>query len=319
MADNLTGEQIQYIMDTLLYRAIRPIILHSDWFDAQVEYLLHMSSTNRKRKISTLDIAVRPLLCKYLTLTDKTAKWECLKDARVERLFIHTFVAQVVKDHVTFMRMYRRYMVEPTPDLKLWLNTVAESFGCNRYRLYCCISEAKAFLEAFYNYRNSVIDLYVKNASKKAKAHTMFHSNVDFEDLRQSILRAYVTGLDKYDYRKGALTAYLAFWAKNATRSSESEYGIAYTLPQQQKRKLVDDNPTGAMNFSVSLDTSDGDDALHDVLTTDEGVNDDIEVVQRLLKNDLIDPYGIARLCLDVGEYYSKAELNLLAAHAVSD
>lgn len=325
---NLTGEQIQQIMDMLLYKALEPIILYTDEFDAQVEYLLYLITTNRKRKLTSIDRDV--VLCSlasYLTEKDKAVRLSIIKSARIERFFIHAFISKFCANAQPFIAGYHEFLLNPTPDKKDKLNALAKSLAnTSRHRLYKAYNIASVYITRFYDYRATVIGHYVKNVSKLAKAHTnMSTSNTSFHDLRQSIFRNTLTALDKYDSRKGALTSYINTWAKNATTTAkEHEYNIAYTIPQSQRKKLVDGTATDR-NFSVSLDSlySDNDEeslALYGILA-ESSMEEDIEradtvnMVQRVAKS--VDPLGIARLTLDIGEYFSDAELRLMQAHTV--
>src|SRR5690606_26454585 len=254
---NLTGEQIQHIMDMLLYKALEPIVVYTDAFDAQVDYLLVLISTNRKRKLSSLER--EDVVCKlaaYLANPDRKKKYEYIRAARIERHFSHAFIRNFVEANAWFLEAYRDFMLSPSAEARKRLNDHARAVGnCNRAQLYKAINIATSYIARFYDYRGTVVGHYVKNSSKLAKAHTSMSSNKSsFADLRQSILRSLITALDKYDSRKGALTSYINTWAKNATTTTrEHEYGIAYTIPQAQRKKLYDGGATES-NFSVSLD-----------------------------------------------------------------
>lgn len=321
-SDNLTGEQIQQVMDMLLYKALEPIILYTNAFDPQVEYLLMLLAANGKRKLSSLgrDVVVESLAA-YLVHTDRKKKFELIRSARIERFFVHSFIKRFVDDNSAFIKQYVDFIQAPNNVKRTNLDNRAVIIGgCKRSDFYNAVRISSAYISQFYAYRETIIGHYLKHSSKQAKAYAQGHGNTDFMDLRQSILKAVITALDKYDSRKGALTSYINFWIFNAaTSSTEHEYGIAYTIPQTQKKKLFD-GQSSEVNFSVSLDSltknSDDDETssvLHSTLTEDNQLDNDMEqmessrIVQALSK--FVDKKGVARLCLDIGEYFSKAEL----------
>ena len=322
---NMTGEQVQQIMDMLLYKALEPLILFTGVFDAQIEYLLVLIATNRKRKLSSLEReVVVEKLAAYLSVTDRRQKFEFVRSARLERFFIHRFIKHFVEANFDYTKQYKDFLTNPTREKQVALDTIAGHVGrCGRKELYKTLILADAYLEEFYKYRNMVIGQYVKNSNKLAKAHvTQSHNNSSYRDLVQSIIKSIITALDKYDSAKGALSSYIATWAKNATTTTkEHEYGIAYTVPQTQRRKLFDGTST-EVNYGVSLDAlhneddEDGSMALHAVLAPANALDHDLEqeesvrIVQKLAKK--VDPLGIARLSMDIGEFFNHAERSIM-------
>lgn len=318
---NLTGEQIQKIMDVFLYSALQPIVLYSDVFDEQVSLLLTVATTNKKRKLSVLDRSeLIANLCKILVITDRVEKFELIKQSKLERSFLHCFIRAVLLECSGFVTKYRNFVYKPDKATRNNLDNMSYiNLGCSRTQLYEITQNSTDYLNKFYAFRGKVLDNYLRHSSVQAKARISMsgNSNLDFMDLKQSILKAMVIALDKYDSSKGALTTYINWWVLNAqTCSAEHEYGIAYTVPQSQKKKMFDGTSTD-VNFSVSLDallTSDDDDIsnLHNFLSDDNTVSKTVESYQeinavRLLVKS-IDPYGIARLSLDIGEAFTEKE-----------
>lgn len=316
---NLTGEQIQQIMDMLLYKALEPIILYTNAFDAQVEYLLVLMTANRKRKMTSLDReVVIESLAAYLAHTNTQKKFDLVRESRIERYFVHSFIKRFVEANKDFIEQYNKFLLAPDAEKKTALdNRAAVVGGCDRANFLNAVRIAGAYIQRFYEYRESIIEHYLKHSSKQAKAYiSKSNGHLDFWDLRQSILKAVIAALDKYDSRKGALTSYINWWVMNAaTSSTEHEYGIAYTVPQTQKKKLYEKQSV-EINFSVSLDTlsrQDSDDendlALHSTLTDDDVMEENIAqletntIMQILAK--AVDNRGVARLCLDIGEHFS--------------
>lgn len=322
---NMTGEQIQQIMDMLLYKALEPLILYTNVFDAQVEYLLILIATNRKRKLSSLDRSVVvEKLAAYLSVSDRRQKYECIREARIERYFIHGFIKKFVDSNMWFLADYNAFLENPSKDQQIDLDTAATAIGmCSRFKLYTTINLAQSYIARFYAYRNTIVGHYVKKSSKVAKAHVnSSKAQTDYKDLVQSVLKSIITALDKYDSRKGALTSYIATWSKNAvTTTKEHEYGVAYTIPQTQRKKVAE-GISHDVNYGVSLDAlysdedEDGAMALHSVLAPARPMDEDLEreetisIVQRLAKR--VDPTGIARLSLDIGEYFTTLDHSIM-------
>jgi hypothetical protein len=325
---NLTGEQIQLVMDSFLYKALQPIVMHSDIFDDQISHVISIVSLNRKRKLSAVDRDVLVAdLCHCLVTTDRAEKFEVFKRCRIERSFVHIFVNNFLQVITGFREKYNDFLIKPDRDKRNFLENMAHVYGfSNRTELYKVALNSSAYLEAFYQFRGEVLNNYLKHSSTQAKSYmsSTNGTNIDFNDLRQSILRAVITALDKYDSTMGALTTYINWWIRNAqTCSSDHEYGIAYTVPQSQKRRIADGSST-QNNFSVSMDALvvGEEKDLHEILSDQYTLDGNVEemeylsLIKLLVKS--VDPDGIARLLLDIDEIVSPDDLKVMHSHMAS-
>lgn len=326
---NLTGEQIQTILDLYLYRALGELLVSTSLFDQQISYLLSITTRNRKRKVSSVDrnIAIS-CLCKALAVSDPVEKLAQIKQARIERWFIHVFIAKLLKELYPFVSLYEKALVCTNKlerkSLERRVRVIADSIGSkNVERLYVSVRNAKVYMDKFYAYRENVVQHYLKHSSKQANMYVKSKGGAGYvyEDVRQTIIKSVLLAIDKYDSSKGALTSYVNWWIWNAQTCAapEHEYGIAYTIPQTQRKKLAE-GKAHSTNYSVSLDTlttdeDEGDNAsLHDYL--DDGT-DILQEIEDSRKADLIrylvkcaDPTGVVRLSLDIEEVFSKKELS---------
>jgi len=327
---NLTGEQIQQVLDLFLYKTLEPIILNSDVFDEQASYILALVSANRKRKPSSLHRdRIIELLCRFLVSTDREEKFKLLREARLERSFLHVFATRYLTRYGDFAAHYQKMMLARSSDrllIKGDLDTTAQQSGCdNRQGLYRVVTIGNDYLKKFYECRARVLDHYLKLSSKQASIYIKANgANFDFHDVRQTILKSVLLAIDKYDSNKGALTSYINWWVLNAQTcgTAEHEYGIAYTIPQSHRKKIAEKN-TGFMNHSVSLDdalTEEGAGrTLHSVIGNDHNIQDNFEqnetdiIVMYLSKK--ADLRGCARLVLDIGEYFSEDERLRMEEH----
>lgn len=332
LAKNLTGEQIQQVLDLFLYKALEPIILNSDVFDEQISYILVLVSANRKRKPSSLPRErTVEILCRFLVTQDRSEKFELLREARLERSFLHVFVGRVLRMFPDFLSDYSHMMTSDRKArlvVKERLDKQARTIGSDRQGLYRIVSIGNSYLAKFYECRSKVLDHYLRLSSKQAKIHIDANgSNFDFHDVRQSILKSILLAIDKYDSNKGALTSYINWWILNAQTCNtlEHEYGIAYVIPQSYRRKIAEKN-TGFMNHSVSLDELVGDDdtkSLHNVLGDSYDIQGSFEqgetdrVVMYIAKHSDIN--GCARLSLDIGEYFTPEELSIMRDHMLEE
>jgi hypothetical protein len=324
-AKNLTGEQIQTILDLYLYKALREVIDATDLFDQQLSYLLSICTRNRKRKVVSVEREVAiSYLCSAIAATTPDEKLHWIKQARIERWFIHVFISRFLSEFADFRPMMDSLFAHKTKRqgsailqrAAIITNTIGSK---NSDTLYIALRNSAAYMKKFYEYRDVVVEHYLKHSAKRANAYVKAKgTGYAFDDIKQTILKNVLVAIDKYDSSRGALTSYVGWWILNAQTCAapEHEYGIAYTVPQAHRKKLATGAST-ASNFSVSLDSlqtsEDEEKSLHelladntDILTTLEAEQDQ-ELVRYLVKSS--DPMGLVRLSLDIDEFFTRKEL----------
>lgn len=327
LTHNLTGGQIQDVLDTLIYSSLSPIVRTSDVFDVQIVYLLGLTARNRKRKLSSMPREeFITSLCHCLISSDREKKIHILTNSKIERGFVYNFVVKFLKETEGYNDLYRKFLFargyEKT-GLDMKLRVLEQNVGNARATLFPAINIANDYLELTYEFRNAIVSNYIRQAYKQAKSFvSMKGKNFDFKDVNQNFLAAITKAVDKYDCGKGALTSYINFWILNAQTCTNSdygyEYGIAYTIPQLQRKAMAQGKGDGDVNFSVSLDSlaNPGDDesnlGLQEFLEGSPGVDVNIQANQELNRIRYLikcaDINGMARLYLDIDEVFSRKE-----------
>jgi hypothetical protein len=328
--ENLTGGQIQEIMDSFLYKALEPIVLHTDVFDSQLCYLLTAVIKNKKRRFCALDRnETIDHLSQAIITTDRVKKLELIKKLKIERSFIHVFVKKFLEEYrKPFLDLYYCYLSDSSKRIsyKERMDPYVKEVGSNSIQdMFVSVTLPSVPLKQFYDYFSSIVDQYIKLSHTQAKhlRDTNTGNTYDYRDVVQNFMRNVVVALNKYDSSKGALTSYIKYWMLNSLtcNSSEHEYGIAYTIPQNQK-KIMSDNKT-SVNFSTSMDyllasgEEDGDSTLHEILSAETedldeeyAVNSELRMLYLFAKR--ADPHGLARLYLDLPEVFTNEELKIM-------
>lgn len=337
LTKNLSGGQIQEVLDFLLIESVAPIVKNSNIFDAQICYLLSLVTRNRKRKISALDReTLISMLCSYIETGDYERKIQILTTAKIERGFFYTFVVNFLQEVRGYTDLYQKWVCEADDAehkrLGLRLLAIEQSVGVDRDKLFPTINICSDWLELAYEFRNSIISNYIRHAYKHAKAFCANKNrNFDFHDVHQNLLTAVTKAIDKYDSSKGAVTSYINFWILNAMTSNLEhghEYGIAYNIPYTQRRALVNGTST-EVNFSLSLEqqlTSDREDGGPTVLShlvgavgADVGLEQqqEMDLIRYLAKH--ADIRGMARLYQGIDEYFSPKEEQLMLQNMIRE
>lgn len=309
-SQNLTGGNIQIVLDNLLYRALEPIVFHTNIFDTQIVHVLSRITTNKKRKLVSIERErAISLLAKALTETNHKIKFSLIEQAKIERSIIHRFINNVLTELNVFDSLYKSNLLKKSIYIENKMQVIASSLGASDYEnLYCVRAQVTEFIDSYFSYRNSIVDHYIKFSHKMSNNFRGSKlNNYDRNDVLQNFLSAVTKAIDKYDSSKGALTSYINYWILNAQtcNSNSSEYGIAYTLPHGKKRGKINDKSN--VNFSLSLDSEE----LLNIEHIDN-VHGDIEdkeeniIIQYLTK--AVDKKGCLRLTLDIEEFFSEKE-----------
>ena len=335
--DNLTGGQIQEVLDFLILNSLKPLIMASDVFNVQLAYLLSATSLNRKRKLSALPREdFMSILSQALLTKDRGHRFELVSGAKIERSFLYGFVVKFMHHAKDYKDIYVQFLREkPGFDksrLERKLNVLETSLSISRDRMLPTLHIAQDYLDMSYRFRNSIVENYVKMAQKQARAFVKAKgSNFDLNDVTQNFITAITKAIDKYDASQGAITSYVNFWVLNAQSGSKDhdhEYGKAFSIPQLQRKKLAQGSRGATGNFSVSLEalrksstsssgsSPDSDFGLIDTIQGDAGIEqkrldgEEILQIRKLVK--LCDPMGLARLYLDIDETFSESEYRVM-------
>jgi hypothetical protein len=259
-----------------------------------------------------------------LVTQDRLLRFDLISIAKIERSFLYNFVVKFLKYSSDYLSVYEAYLRARTAfdrdRLDKKLKILENSLTLSRDRLLPAIHTARDYLDMAYTFRNSIVENYIKMANKQARAFVkMKGDNFDLNDVRQNFLTAVTKAIDKYDSSKGAITSYINWWVLNAQAGSQDhdhEYGIAFTIPQLQRKKLAMGSK-GDVNFSVSLEglmrsSSDQEFGVIDTIQGDVGMeqsrvdDEDMQLTRQLIKE--CDPSSLARLYLDIEETFNRSE-----------
>ncbi|QQO90390.1 putative RpoD subfamily RNA polymerase, sigma70 subunit [Erwinia phage pEa_SNUABM_5] len=333
---NLTGGQIENVMDTLLHDCLREIVENTGVFDVQLTYLLSLITSNKKRKphnAANRDRAIS-LLIRALSVP-RDQKMQYIMEVKMERNFIYMFLQNVINRYYhPYVDLYRKYLVVQDPDQRrryqAQLDAYVRTVGAeSRSKLFVALNNLNDLLPVFMSYFHTVVDDFYRLCTQHAKFYvdTNRGKQYDSKDVRQNFLRNVIIAINKYDSSRGAIVSYVKWWILNAQTcsSSEHEYGIAYTIPQTQRKKLASGQDTTSVNFSVSLDapaseSDEGMDAsLHHKVSDSHHLEDTVDSGRRAEKIGLlikrIDPMGIARLTMDIPEVFEPEERQHMRNH----
>lgn len=288
---------------------------------------------NKKRKLTFIDREKAfGIMCQILIAGDSAKKFELIKTLGLERSTVHLYIKRIHANYRNqFLDLYKKFLTDPDDlESKLRLDSLCAALSCNDLDgLYRCFVNSFDCLVMYEQFIKSVVGEYTKLCHKSASKHISVNPNnrFDYNDVVQGLMQNVVIALNKYNADKGALTSHIKWWIFNAQtcNTGDHEYGIAFTIPQGQKKKLATDTTSmRQVNFSVSLDSLLDDDdedggGLHGVLGSSFNVEshvENIKVVERISAlSKHADTRGLARLSLDICEHFTDKERRRMVKH----
>ncbi len=297
ISDNYSSSQYIDVLDKLLFKALRPIILNTNYLDKFLVELMHLAILNHRRKISNLS---RESFITYVftyLISDKTTKYKIFKKMKLER----TFVSFVVNSFINELKDYYDISIKCTQgdkESKIRKTMMEKNvFLLEGYSLWNVITEVSLYLNESQKFKKQIVEKYVRHILVAAQTHyKMNNSKMELDEIIQTMFVFASHAIDKYDQSKGTLTSYISTWLQHArNQSSVNELETSFVLPHAKRNELK--------NASVSLDS------IENLEIEIEEDNYDIVKVRQLAK--LADPTGFARIAMDIQECLSRDEINL--------
>lgn len=324
LPDNYTSGQLFEVLDTMMYRAINPLIANTRYIDRILSIVLAWYAQNHRRRISSLSKKrlAACIMC-FLAESDTKKRIVLFKRMRLER-------------NITFF-MVQHWLAIVKPWIDLHVSTCAGTAPKNEERIFlvqCCvvnpnqlwgtICDARYWIERATDFKDMIVEKYMRMVMMEAHTHWQIqkdknpHLQIDLGELAQNFVLAVVKAIDKFDARQGTLTSYVSNWLKHAkiTQQFRGEYGVAYVIPHSKKTSIAQQRDQVTRNLSVSIDSSEAQEVLDDSdVETTMAQRQENEQVRSIAK--VSDPLGVGRLILGISETLTAKELQLLKAASV--
>lgn len=308
LGHNYTSYQLLSVLDSLLWKSLWPIIESTEFFDRILANVLGWGATNPRRKLSSLPKErFNTYVVAYLAADDPKLKLRILKRMRIERNILFFTVSRFL------MLAKDAPATRPSPELTYKLAIVRPN------KFWFSMRETLYWSKHAVDFKGMILEKYMRLVM--VEASTFFrqqqmhnpHLVFDIEDMAQNFMLAVNRAVDKCDAHQGTLTAYVQTWLRDAKSNpnSRGEYGVAYTIPASQRRRLAGHSKTKAVNISVSIESSDLLGLVSDSDTEAEYEREkSIDHIKVLAKR--ADPHGIGRLFLGIGERFDTEEIKTL-------
>lgn len=264
LSENLSGDQIEIVLDQLITRAVYPIIRVSNIVDLVMAEMCHMLVMNQRRKLSCFNNnELLAILATYLATDDvakKQAIYSSIKFERSISFFILTLFESMASSYIDNLKTYlfsknKQERIAAETESAAIYNELRK--GASKETFYHSIMESRYWTNLAFKFRSMIVEKYIRftyNKSLRYKSGTGL--NVDLDDLFKDLLLSVFKATDKYRSEKGPLLSSVEAWLKDgATHSATShEYGVAYSIPTARRRSMIANNEV-VNNFSISIDS----------------------------------------------------------------
>jgi len=279
LKENLSGEQIEFILNSLIHSPIEQLMKHTTLVEDTISESLQLIVANQKRKLAVIEgNDLVSAIFSIIISKDVNYRASALKELQLERSVYFRifknfddafnvycdnlpkyFEAVASKDFEAQEQFYSA-MIKAQKDLRLINNTLP-------YQEFLLIKEN---ITKAYRFRSMLIEKYIRFVHQRAiKFRKGTSLNIDLDDLFKNLLVSIPKAIDKYRAEKGPLTTHIEWWLKDAItqNASSHEYGIAYHIPSSKRRKMQKSNET-IQNFSSAIDDNvlemEGEDSLEE-------------------------------------------------------
>lgn len=246
----LSGGQLQELMDTLLYAALKPVVESTDLFTPQLTYILSLLVVNRKRKPCACDQDRAMYYLVSALSAPRDQRMQYITALRLERNFVYGFLRNLLRVyHKPFMACYTGMCKSSNDEAAMSAyRTKADSFvsaakATSRSSFYHMLQNVSYMLPEFVHVFNSAVQNFTALCAQLARAYVKKNPQhqYDVNDVIQNFVRATITAMNKYDCNRGAHASYVKWWIYHAQTcgASDHEYGLAYIIPQSQRKSSL--------------------------------------------------------------------------------
>lgn len=295
--DNYSSAQYIDVLDKLLFKSIKPIILYTDFLNNLLVELMHLSIINHRRKVSNLSKENFITLVFSFLVSEKEDQYKIVKKMKLERTFIMLVITLFLKELNGY---YETLQLSSKGDAsaKEHKKEIDASVGLVKGKsLWTIYLEVSNYFDTVKDFKKQIIEKYIRHTLTAAQTHYKLNdSKMELDEIIQTMFVYVSHAIDKYDQTKGTLTSYISTWLQHArNQSSVNELETSFILPHAKRSEIK--------NASVSLDL------IEKLEVEDEEINDDIVRVRQLAK--IADPLGFARIALDIQEHLNREEIML--------
>ena len=319
---NLSSRTIEHVLDYFLYSSVKPVFLETDLMDGILSSILVQQTYDGRRKISSLNKQhIFDLILKSINTDNKVDKWKYFKSIKIERTLLVNSVEYFLNNTKNYLQLEEKLIKTKDTDRIVLLSgdmyRIEQFVGGSRNNLSTVIKDAKFNLDMYFNFKNMVLEKYIRYLWTEAKnSKNSTNLNVNENELFNNFVINADKAIDKFDSDRGTLTSYINNWLKDAKTNPKfgHEYGNSFSVSSTGRRSIMNNKEQGNYfnsNISTSIDE------WVNFIPDEKDIEDEIGERQEREKNisiiQKISKSRIPMIVLDIPFKFSKSEIEWLS------
>lgn len=316
IGSNLSSYQYLAILDSLLLRALYPIVDNTSFVDNFLAKILAWQYLNPRRKASSIPKTDLASYVTFFLIAGQTEhKIRYLQKTKLDR----GILAEIVRVWLKVVEPYEDLVTSPD-ELDVSVDyaereTAIELLASLKadHSLYGAYQQTKYWWAQYQSFRNMVLEKYTRMCLSKAQQdYEELGRRVPLDDMVQIYLFTAARAIDKCDTDKGVLTTYIKNWLKDAKNKVMTSHmaDVAYSLPKNSK--TAGKNMAAAQSISLDDVDLDAEELLNEANEERQHTLDEVRLVAKMF-----DPVGFGRLALGIQEYLSTDDRKAIRAASV--
>jgi hypothetical protein len=313
----LSGGQIDWLLDHLIEKAIRPLAEASGFLRRLSAEILCQPFTDLRRKISAF--STTEANCKlFAAICSRSPERqiEHFMSAKIERNLTHAAVTAVTDKAVEYRHEVIMSSIrgENSPKVEAFNRIV----GGIEEKLFTAVQRSEVWIRQYEKLRNQIVMQFEGIA--RATTDSIVRGTilaVDYDDMYKNMMLGVQRAIDKYSSHKGTLISYVKLWMRDAHTNPQfqHEYGNAFTVSAGERRRITTSINSGNYAFSnLSVDMDEASTISIDTPTPEKLLEDENTgiVISHILAN--IPNARYAFLTMEIPYYLNTAQRALLSA-----
>lgn len=244
---NLSGNQIEALLDYFLYSAISPL-LQTIWFKNELALVINNILRDLKFKVTRINKNMaQSHILNAISALSKEEILSQLKQASLDRNIFRDILDKFLtrtkillqEEEIFFSSLNSLgYDTKSAEEI----NSLEEEFGLSRNFLIKTNKEVQFWFDRYLEFRHLIIGKYLRFAYKYAKITKLNRPNADLQCFFKSLILAIGTALNKYTADRGTLTSYIQLWFKSTMVNPpyDFELGRPFKLSNYAKQRMID-------------------------------------------------------------------------------
>jgi len=267
LKENLSGEQIEVVLDELIHDPIKNLIKCTTLVEDMLSEAIALVAANQKRKLASIGgAALVSSLFSIIVSKNVEFRAYAIKELQLERsIYFHLFkifnaaLDGYIKYSLLFLEATKNKDMEKRHEYFDTMMAFYKTMRLKKNTPFQDLIKIRDDSYKAYRFRSMVTEKYIRFIHQRAiKFKRATSLNIDLDDLFKNMLVSVLTkAIPKYRSDKGPLTPHIEWLLKDAVtgQAVSHQYGVAYHIPTSARKKISGDGQL-INNISSQIDAA---------------------------------------------------------------